>query len=88
MEYTDLLVVKEYKFDEGIGPSAIRLPELHGIYSQEISHGLPSKTAWTGKPLIKGLQCTILLFWDICYKYPTFMSSFHWNCKDPKWIYI
>lgn len=45
MEYTDLLVVKEYKFDEGIGPSAIRLPELHGIYSQEISHGLPSKTA-------------------------------------------
>lgn len=44
MEYTDLLVVKEYKLDEGIGPSAIRLLELHGIYSQEMSHKLPNKT--------------------------------------------
>lgn len=44
MEYTDLLMVKEYKLDEGIGPSAIRLLELHRIYSQEISQALPSKT--------------------------------------------
>lgn len=43
MEYTDLPVVKEYKLDEGIGPSAISLLELHGIYSQEISHALPKK---------------------------------------------
>ena len=44
MEYTDLLVVKEHKLDESIGPSAIKLLELPGIYSQEISHTLPNKT--------------------------------------------
>lgn len=44
IEYTDLLVIKEYKLDEGIGPSATRLLELHGIYSQKISHKLQNKT--------------------------------------------
>ena len=44
MEYTDLLVVKEYKLDEGIQPSAIRLQELCGIYFQATSQTLPNKT--------------------------------------------
>lgn len=45
MGQTDFLVVlKEEKSDECIGPPAMKIPDLHGMHSSGITHKAPNKT--------------------------------------------